>query len=134
VSQVPEDIHWSRVAIHTIRLLAQNLGAGPCAVNRTPGGASCYSEETLGQLLESLVSVFLGLGQDPLHRGPQLRLPPVIPGCGLCTGGVTQIGTQKKGACGGVVERWIVSGGQRKARRIASPRVLIDERSRHATV
>ena len=44
VSQVPEDIHWSRKAIHSRIFLAQNLGLSHCAVNQNaaagpaPGG------------------------------------------------------------------------------------------------
>ena len=34
VSQVPEDIHWSREAIHFPIFLAQNLGFSRCAVNQ----------------------------------------------------------------------------------------------------
>ncbi len=41
VSQVPEDIHWSREAIHSRIFLAQNLGPGRCAVNQNAvGGGS----------------------------------------------------------------------------------------------
>ncbi len=37
VSQVPEDIHWSREAIHSRIFLAQNLGLSHCAVNQSCG-------------------------------------------------------------------------------------------------
>jgi hypothetical protein len=40
VSQVPEDIHWSRVAIRFPTLLAENLGLGRCAVNQSAVGGS----------------------------------------------------------------------------------------------
>jgi hypothetical protein len=39
VSQVPEDIHWSREAIHPAHFLAQNLGLSHCAVNQNAAGA-----------------------------------------------------------------------------------------------
>lgn len=39
VSQVPEDIHWSREAIHSRIFLAQNLGLSHCAVNQNATGA-----------------------------------------------------------------------------------------------
>jgi hypothetical protein len=44
VSQVPEDIHWSREAIHSRTFLAQNLGLSHCAVNQSAEGAGSVRE------------------------------------------------------------------------------------------
>jgi hypothetical protein len=133
VSQVPEEIHWSREAIPTRTFLAQNLGLGICAVNRSAPETAPYPEESLSQLFQPLVSVLASFGQYTLHYGTEPRLPPVVAGCRLCTRRVTEVRTLKQGARGRGIEARIIAVRERKSRRrVSSPGVLIYKSSRHS--
>ena len=75
VSQVPEDIHWSRVAIHFAYLLAQNLGLGHCAVNQSRRAPGRHAEKPFSQLFQTLVPVLPRLGEYALHQGAEPGSP-----------------------------------------------------------
>jgi hypothetical protein len=98
-------------------------------------GAAQYTKEPLGQLFQPLISVLTRFGQYPLYYWAEPWLPPVVPGCRLRTGRVTQVGTLKQGACCRVIEPRIIAVRERKSRRrIPAPCILIYKRPRHSSV
>ena len=135
VSQVPEEIHWSREAIHSRIFLAQNLGLSICAVNQTLLGPAPHPEEPLGQLFQPLVSILQRFGQYPFNYGSELGLPPVVAGCRLRTGRITEVSALKQGTCCRGIEPRVIAVRERKPRHcIPGPCVFFYERSRHSSV
>jgi hypothetical protein len=132
VSQVPEEIHWSR-GLSIFPYFPRRIYGSAAALSIRSWGSCRYPEEALSQLFQPLVSVLPGFGQYALHYRAEPWLAPIISRCRLRTGRITEVGALKQGACCRGIELRIIAVRERKSRRcIAGPCILIYERSRHS--
>ena len=67
VSQVPEDIHWSREAILFSNISRAESRARSLRCQSEPGALGRHSKEPLSQLFQPLIPVLARLGEYALH-------------------------------------------------------------------
>ena len=68
-----------------------------------------HPQKPFSQLLQPLVVILTRLGQYALDPGAQLRLSPVVSGCRLRAGRVTEVSALEQGSGRRGIERWIVA-------------------------